>query len=148
MDLDCVSVVLGQAVQRRTRRRRRRETYGGENTPVFRTSTGKELRRATVYGRVVSPAMIEAGLFTEAPERDGKMRKRPLYCFHGFRHFCGSALPEKGRNLKQVSVWLGHANVQVTANIYLHLLDSGVGDADFFDDLFPSKTLPLLAAST
>lgn len=113
----------------------RTKTYAGEKTPVFKTSTGRELRSATLYGRVLRPAMIAAGLYDEAPDRNGKVRQRPLYSFHSLRHFCGSALLERGRNLKQVSVWMGHSNMTITANVYMHLLDTGVGDADFFDDV-------------
>jgi len=32
-----------------------------------------------------------------------------------------------------VSDWLGHADPAFTLRTYVHLLDAGVGDADFFD---------------
>jgi len=54
--------------------------------------------------------------------------------FHTFRHTCASLLFAKGRNIKQVSDWLGHADPAFTLRTYVHLLDAGVGDADFFDD--------------
>jgi hypothetical protein len=34
----------------------------------------------------------------------------------------------KGRNVKQVQRWLGHAKASITLDTYLHLLDEGVGD--------------------
>ena len=41
---------------------------------------------------------------------------------------------EAGRNVKQVSEWLGHADPAFTLRRYVHLMDAGVGDADFLDD--------------
>ncbi|HVX32558.1 MAG TPA: tyrosine-type recombinase/integrase [Solirubrobacterales bacterium] len=54
--------------------------------------------------------------------------------FHTFRHTCASMLFARGRNIKQVGDWLGHADPAFTLRTYVHLLDAGVGDADFFDD--------------
>jgi integrase len=42
---------------------------------------------------------------------------------------------EEGRNVKQVAEWLGHADPAFTLRTYVHLLDDGVGDAEFFDRL-------------
>lgn len=41
--------------------------------------------------------------------------------FHGLRHSCGSLLNEQGFTLKDIQEWLGHADIQTTGNIYLHL---------------------------
>lgn len=41
--------------------------------------------------------------------------------FHGLRHSCGSMLNEQGFTLKDIQEWLGHSDIQTTANIYLHL---------------------------
>lgn len=38
-----------------------------------------------------------------------------------------------GRNVKQVQEWLGHADPGFTLRAYVHLMDAGVGDADFLD---------------
>jgi integrase len=54
--------------------------------------------------------------------------------FHTFRHTCASPLFARGWNIKQVSDWLGHADPAFTLGTHVHLLDAGVGDADFFDD--------------
>jgi hypothetical protein len=35
--------------------------------------------------------------------------------------------------VKQVAEWLGHADPAFTLRTYVHLLDDGAGDADFFD---------------
>jgi hypothetical protein len=54
--------------------------------------------------------------------------------FHTFRHTCASLLFEKGRNIKQVSEWLGHTDPSFTLRTYVHLMDGGIGDATFFDE--------------
>jgi hypothetical protein len=40
---------------------------------------------------------------------------------------------EAGRNVKQVQEWLGHADPGFTLRTYVHLMDAGVGDAEFLD---------------
>jgi integrase len=34
-----------------------------------------------------------------------------------------------------VQEWLGHADPGFTLRVYVHLLDGGLGDADFLDDV-------------
>lgn len=51
--------------------------------------------------------------------------------FHTFRHTCASLLFAAGKNVKQVQVWLGHADPGFTVRTYIHLMDDGLGDADF-----------------
>jgi hypothetical protein len=55
--------------------------------------------------------------------------------FHSLRHTTASLLFAHGKNLKQVQHWLGHTSPQLTQNTYLHLMDDGLGDADFLDEL-------------
>jgi integrase len=66
-------------------------------------------------------------------EVNGKKRRRSTVGFHTFRHTCASMIFEAGRNVKQVSVWLGHSDPAFTLRTYVHLMDAGVGDADFLD---------------
>ena len=47
--------------------------------------------------------------------------------FHAFRHTWASLLFDEGRNIKQVSEWLGHSDPAFTLRTYVHLLDEGVG---------------------
>jgi integrase len=53
--------------------------------------------------------------------------------FHTFRHTCASLLFEAGKNVKQVQEWLGHADPGFTLRTYVHLMDEGLGNADFLD---------------
>jgi hypothetical protein len=75
---------------------------------------------------------------------DGNLRRRVLeparraaglewVTAHSFRHTCASLLFAAGRDVKQVSAWLGHADAAFTLRTYVHLMDGGIGDAAFFD---------------
>ena len=50
-------------------------------------------------------------------------------------HTLASMLSAEGRNAKQVAAWLGHRDPAFTIRTYLHLLDDGLGGADFLDGL-------------
>ncbi len=41
--------------------------------------------------------------------------------FHDLRHSCASLLIKQGFTLKDIQEWLGHSDIQTTANIYAHL---------------------------
>jgi integrase len=97
----------------------RRDNYGGAQAPVWRSATGVTLSPPSLGRDVVHPARKAAGL--------------PDVTFHSFRHTCASLLFEAGRNVKQVSEWLGHADPSFTLRTYVHLMDEGVGDAEFLD---------------
>ena len=45
----------------------------------------------------------------------------PIIRFHDLRHSCASLLVANGFTLKDIQEWLGHADIQTTANIYAHL---------------------------
>lgn len=109
----------------------RRDNYGGPKTPVFASTTGTELIRGKVAERVLTPAAIAVGLTVEetGEGKDGKeeVKVRPTVTFHTFRHTCASLLFDKGRNIKQVQEWLGHADPGFTLRTYVHLMDAGVG---------------------
>lgn len=110
----------------------RARTYKGEDRPVFASSVGTELIPGKVMSKL-STAAISVGLSVEVTDQKGKKRTRSTVTFHTFRHTCASLLFEDGRNVKQVSEWLGHADPAFTLRTYVHLMDDGVGDADFLD---------------
>jgi integrase len=103
------------------RLRMKRPTVHSGGAPVFVTIAGTELNRANVASRILKPTAKTAGV--------------PWASFHSFRHTCASMLFEEGRNVKQVAEWLGHADPAFTLRTYVHLLDDGVGNADFFDSI-------------
>jgi integrase len=112
----------------------RRDTYRGDMAPVFTTATGTELSRANVASRVLKPAVRSLGL--------------PWVSFHTLRHTCASLLFASGKNVKQVQEWLGHADPAFTLGTYVHLLDEGLGSADFLDTVVTSKPCGVNAGST
>lgn len=110
----------------------RRDEYRGPESPVFASKAGTPLRPENVYRRALAPAAIRAGFKVEV-EVKGEKKVRSAVSFHTFRHTCASLLFEAGRNVKQVQAWLGHADPGFTLKTYIHLMDSGVGSADFLD---------------
>ncbi len=111
----------------------RRDAYAGPQSPVFPSKAGTELLPANVYRRVLAPAATSIGLTVDVEAEDSEPRKRSAISFHTFRHTCASMLFAIGRNPKQVQEWLGHTDPGFTLRTYVHLMDAGVGDADFFD---------------
>ena len=45
----------------------------------------------------------------------------PHIRFYDLRHSCASLLVSKGFQLKDIQEWLGHADIETTANIYGHM---------------------------
>jgi Phage integrase family len=109
----------------------RRDSYRGEGAPVFASAVGTELSRPNVATRVLKPAAEAAGLV--ALGNDGE--PKAWVSFHTFRHTCASLLFAEGRNVKQVAEWLGHSDPAFTLRTYVHLMDEGLGGADFFDEV-------------
>jgi integrase len=103
----------------------RRDSYRGDDAPVFASKTGMPLYPQNVSRHVLKPAAESVGL--------------GWVTYHTLRHTCGSLLFEAGRNVKQVSEWLGHADPSFTLNTYVHLLDEGIGDAEFMDGVFTAS---------
>jgi len=131
-----------QMVSRLTKHRR--DTFGGEDAPVFPSRIGTPLDPSRVSSRVLKPAAKAVGL-TKVRE-DGETVA--WVSFHTFRHTCASLLFENGRNVKQVQEWLGHADPSFTLRTYVHLLDEGVGDAAFMDAAVSSDPARVNTGST
>jgi integrase len=91
----------------------------GAEGPVFATRTGTRYSDRNVR-RVLDLATERAGV--------------EWVSFHAFRHTCASMLFEGGKNVRQVAEWLGHADPSFTLRTYVHLMDEGLGGADFLDD--------------
>jgi integrase len=92
---------------------------GASDELVFVGPRGDRVDRAWLWRRVLEPARDAAGV--------------PWATFQTFRHTCASILFAEGRNPKQVQMWLGHSDPGFTLRAYVHLIDDGLGDADFFD---------------
>jgi integrase len=94
---------------------------------VFTTSFGTRLNRHNLYRDVLGPATRTAGV--------------DWVTLHTFRHTCASLLFASqehgggGKNVKQVQEWLGHHSAAYTLKEYVHLIDAGVGEAAFLDEV-------------
>jgi integrase len=113
-----IPLSAGTAAKLRTHRG---HTYRGPKSPVFPSGAGTELIRERFAQAVLNPAREAVGL--------------PWVSFHAFRHTCASLLFANGKNIKQVQEWLGHADPAFTLRTYVHLMDEGLGSADFLDDV-------------
>ena len=68
------------------------------------------------YGKPYAPDFI-----TRKFNRMLVNNELPVIRFHDLRHSCASLLLSKGFTLKDIQEWLGHSDIEVTANIYTHL---------------------------
>ncbi len=72
-------------------------------------------------GQALARCLVRAGLVDDLGE--------PLVSFHGLRHTCASVMIAHGVPLTAVARQLGHANPNITATVYAHLLDETQLDA-------------------
>jgi integrase len=100
--------------------------------PIFVTRNGTRFGDRNVR-RVLVAAAIRAGLTKQVTDPRGRLLTVSRVSFHTFRHTCASLLFEGGKNIKQVSRWLGHADPAFTLRTYVHMLDDGLGEVSFLD---------------
>lgn len=75
-----------------------------------------------VYGHYFTPALARLGIRAAR--------------WHDLRHFYASACAAQGIDIRKVSRWMGHANINTTDSIYTHLFNgSAVEDMDKLDAL-------------
>ena len=109
-------------------KQRRLTEWPQDDDYVFTSTTGTALLPSNVFSRVLKPA--------------GDAADVPWIGFHTFRHTCASMLISAGRNILQISRWLGHHDPGFTLRRYGSLMDEGVGDAlDLTRDLTRSTAL-------
>ena len=70
-------------------------------------------------GRPYSPVYV-----SQSFQKNLKKNDFPHIRFHDLRHSCASILYDKGWDLKDIQTWLGHADIQTTANVYTHISKS------------------------
>jgi integrase len=87
---------------------------------VFPGPNGNVLDHAALYRRAFGAVQIACGIVDGA----GKAKYGP----HAFRHFTASWLIEQGFGPKRIMGILGHADIQMTFNIYGHLFDLNESD--------------------
>lgn len=88
---------------------------------VFPTSSGKpQLLNSFRFGAWI-PLLREAGLI-ETTREGAKVRELPKYSPYALRHYFASKLIEGGHDLKFIQTTMGHSRIEVTFNIYGHLI--------------------------
>jgi integrase len=75
---------------------------------VFPNTVGKPLSPQNFMSRSFRPLLARAGL--------------PPIRFHDLRHTCATLLLKRGVHAKIVSELLGHASIQVTLDLYSHVV--------------------------
>ncbi|SDF09072.1 tyrosine-type recombinase/integrase [Rhodospira trueperi] len=89
-----------------------------EDDLVFPTDSGKPILAANFFKGAWRPLMREAGMMVRT--QGGKEDTRyTLYCL---RHYFASKLIEKGRDLKFIQTVMGHSRIEITLNVYGHLI--------------------------
>jgi integrase len=98
---------------RTLRARRGLAEWHRDDDLVFPSVTGTPMDAKNLRRRTLTPAAEEAGI--------------PWLGFHALRHYCASRLIAEKRNIVQVSRWLGHHAPSFTLDVYVDLLDDGIG---------------------
>lgn len=88
---------------------------------VFPTDAGKPILLNNFRGGAWIPLLREAGL-TETIVKGGKDIVKPRYTPYALRHYFASKLIEKGKDLKFIQEAMGHSKIEITLNVYGHLM--------------------------
>jgi integrase len=125
--------------------------YFGENSNIFSTESNTMYIRKNLYdmfNRIYERGIVDKAI-KEATEKVEKTKKKNRELsskdvkkikdktkqssesvgLHALRHTFASKLFEKGIDVKVISELLGHANIGVTYDTYVHLIDSKKTDA-------------------
>jgi integrase len=74
---------------------------------------------------------VEAGLALDTGRNDAKGQTiwKPRYGWHDLRHVAASNWLNDGIDLKRLQTWIGHENIQLTIDVYGHLMADAKKDA-------------------
>ena len=124
----------------------RRELLASRDTRLFaafqagQTSIAEDLVFPSQAGTVLDPANLVRRYFLPCVEKAGLRRIR----FHDLRHTFGSLLIQDGAPLPYVKEQMGHSSIQITVDVYGHLIPGAdIGWMDRQD----SETSPQLSAT-
>ncbi|KQZ26505.1 integrase [Mesorhizobium sp. Root552] len=88
---------------------------------VFPTALGKPMMLTNFRVGCWDPLMREAGLMVEV-QKAGKLVAVPKYTPYALRHYFASKLIETGKDLKFIQNAMGHSKIEITFNVYGHLI--------------------------
>jgi integrase len=95
-----------------------REESGGEGF-VFQHPSQRPYNYGELVELIFDPIMFAAGLTKE--RENGTLTRR--YSLHPFRHTTASIWIEQGFSPKRICQLMGHSSIQVTFDLYGHLID-------------------------
>ena len=88
---------------------------------VFPTEKGNPLLLTNIRAGAWLPLMREAGLMI-TDKANGKLTERAKYTPYVLRHYFASKLIEKRKDLKFIQTAMGHSRIEITLNVYGHLI--------------------------
>lgn len=88
---------------------------------VFPTASGRPISGNNFRQDAWLPLLREAGL-TYVTETRGRDVERPRYTPHALRHCYASKLIEKKKDAKFIQERMGHSSIEITFNVYGHLM--------------------------
>lgn len=94
---------------------------------VFPTDSGKPLALNNFAVNAWGPLMKKAGLM-EQDKEGGNLVEKPRYSPYALRHYYASKLIELGRDFKSIQTALGHSSIEITFNVYGHLIRDKEGE--------------------
>ena len=95
----------------------------GEKNLVFPNKAGDPESLNTILRQGLAPLQRKLGI-TAASKR------QPKYGMHAFRHAAASLLIAEGWDPKRIQTMLGHSSIQMTFDIYGHLMKSPDDDRE------------------
>jgi len=91
----------------------RMQAQGDDTDLVFPTDTGRPMILNNIRSGCWIPLLRDSGLLV-----DGK----PKYTLYSLRHYFASKLIENGSDLKYIQEVMGHSKIEITLNVYSHLI--------------------------
>ncbi|KAB1085055.1 site-specific integrase [Neorhizobium galegae] len=99
----------------------RKDCPASDKDLVFPTASGAPMALSNFRVGAWDPLMREAKLM-KTVKRGGKKVEVPKYTPYALRHYFASKLIETGRDLKFIQTAMGHSKIEVTFNVYGHLI--------------------------
>lgn len=88
---------------------------------VFPTDSGKPIILGNFRAGAWIPLLKETGLII-SDHSSGREVLRPKYTPYALRHYFASKLIEKGKDFKFIQQTMGHSKIEITLNVYAHLM--------------------------
>jgi len=109
---------------------------GRDDQLVFATTEGKPYSLPNIYNRAWKPIQLAAGVADPVKDKqgnvvrdeEGKPVQEPRYNFHTLRHYHASVLIADGADFKEIQTEMGHANIQITLDLYGHPIEGDEAD--------------------